>query len=85
MPVEPPNVGGLRGPTVGNLHSRPVSKRMEVAMGFELWKTLGISWQVGIGAMVSGVMAATLVALLVSRRRARASAVAGRLDLSRPD
>ena len=73
--------GGL---TVGNLHPRPVSKRVEVAMGFELWKTLGISWQVGICAMVSGVMAATLAALLVSRRRAEAS-VAGRLDLRRPD
>ena len=52
-------------------------------MGFELWKTLGISWQAGVGALVVGAMAATVAALVVSRRRAAPAATG--LRLGAPD
>jgi hypothetical protein len=42
-------------------------------MGFELWKTLGISWQVGVGVVVAGGTAAAVAALFLSRRRAAPS------------
>ena len=48
-------------------------------MGFEFWKTLGISWPVGVGALVAGAVAAGLAALFVSRRRAGATASSLRL------
>jgi hypothetical protein len=54
-----------------------VSKDVEGAMGFELWKTLGISWPVGVGVLVAGLAAAAAIALLVSRRRALAQSAAG--------
>jgi hypothetical protein len=46
-------------------------------MGFEIWKTLGISWSVGVGFLVAGGMAAAAAALFVSRRRAAAPPTSG--------
>jgi hypothetical protein len=48
-------------------------------MGFELWKTLEISWPVGVGALVAGAVAAGLAGFFVSRRRAGATAPSLRL------
>jgi hypothetical protein len=53
-------------------------------MGFELWKTLGISWQAGMGILIVGTFAATMAAVLVSRRRAANPARSG-LRLGAPD
>jgi hypothetical protein len=53
-------------------------------MGFELWKMLGISWPVGVGALMGGAVAAGVAALFVSRRRAAAPAASG-LGLGSPD
>jgi hypothetical protein len=61
-----------------------VSKGAEGTMGFEVWKMLGISWEVGVGALVAGAMAAAVTALLVSRRRAAAAPSSG-LRLGSPD
>ena len=46
-------------------------------MGFELWKTLGISWPVGVSVLAAGAMLATVIALIQSRRRALAPTVTG--------
>jgi hypothetical protein len=56
-----------------------VSKPPEGMMGFELWKTLEISWPVGVGALVAGAVAAGLAGFFVSRRRAGATAPSLRL------
>jgi hypothetical protein len=49
-------------------------------MGFDLWRTLGITWQIGVGVMAAGAMAASVAALVLSKRRAATAASGLRLD-----